>query len=194
MRTSRILALVAALVVLAAACGGGSDNSSESAGSTSTTGPATTQVATTTTPPTTAPVPQGGVGILGLHIEKVVFGADGYVQITTTGETAVSLEGLWLVQSSDDVPLSGSIAAGATLRISAADLGGLSSDGGEAALYKDRQFDSPTSIFDYVAWGSGGQRGGVAAQAGIWPQGVTVSAPTDFIELGGAPGDPEAWG
>ncbi len=193
MRASRVLALVAVLVVVAAACGGGSDNSSESAGSTSSTVTVTTELATTT-PPTTAPVPEGGTGIRGLHIEKVVFGADGYVQITNTGDTEISLDGLWLCQFPKYVPLSGTIAAGSTLPISAADLGGLSPDGGEAALYKDRQFDSPTSIFDYVGWGTGGRCGEIAAQAGIWPQGVTVSAPSDFIELGGAPGDPEAWG
>jgi len=195
MKSSRVLILVAALALVAAACSSDSGGSADNAGSPSTTSaPAATAATAPTTSPTTAPVPADGTAILGLHVARVVFGPDGYVEISNTGDVEVSLDGLWLCQFPTYLPLSGSIAAGEVLQISAADIGGLSADGGEAALYSDKQFDSPTAILDYVGWGTGGKRGEVAALAGIWPQGVTVSAPPDFIELGGAPGDPEAWG
>lgn len=192
MKRRRLTAVVAALALLSAACGGGSDNSASST-TTTTAAPATT-AATTTAPPTTAAVPEGGTSIVGLHIDNITFGADGYVEISNTSDSDISLDGLWLCQFPNYLPLSGTIAAGDVLQVSAADAGGLSPDGGEAALYERRAFDDPTAIFDYVGWGTGGKRGEVAAQAGIWPQGVTVTAPPDFIELGGAPGDPEAWG
>jgi len=191
MNKRRLTAVVAALALLAAACGGRSDHS---APSTSTAGAPASTVATTTVPPTTAAVPEGGTSIQGLHIDNVTFGADGFVEISNTSGADISLDGLWLCKFPNYVPLSGTVAAGDVLRVSAADVGGLSPDGGEAALYKERAFDSPTAIFDYVGWGTGGKRGEVASQAGIWPQGVNVTAPPDFIELGGAPGDPEAWG
>jgi len=191
MKTSRLTAVVAALAVLAAACGGGSDNS---APATSTTSAPATTLATTTAPPTTAAIPEGGSSIQGLHIDNVTFGADGFVEISNTSGADISLDGLWLCKFPNYVPLSGTIAAGDVIHVSAADLGGLAPDGGEAALYSERAFDSPSAIFDYVGWGTGGKRGEVASLAGIWPQGVNVTAPPDFIELGGAPGDPEAWG
>jgi len=156
--------------------------------------PAATVAATTTTPPTTAAVPEGGTSIQGLHIDRVTFGLDGFVEISNTGDSDVSLDGLWLCQFPNYVPLSGTIAAGDVLQVAALQVGGLSPDGGEAALYSEKSFGSSTAIFDYVGWGSGGPRGEVAAQAGIWPLGANVTAPADFIELGGAPGDPEAWG
>jgi len=194
MKTSRVLTLVVAFALVAAACSG--DSGSSDAGVPSTTEAATAAAVTTapTVPPTTAPVPEDGTAIQGLHVSRIVFGADGFVEISNTGDTDVSLDGLWLCQFPTYLPLSGTIGAGEVLEISAAEIGGLSADGGEAALYSDKQFDSPTAILDYVGWGTGGKRGEVAALAGIWPQGVTVSAPPDFIELGGAPGDPEAWG
>jgi len=175
----------------AAACSG--DSGTAAPADSTTTAPPTTAV-TTTTPPTTAPVPEGGTSIQGLHIDRVTFGTDGFVEIANTGDSDVSLDGLWLCQFPKYLPLSGTIAAGGVLQVAAAEVGGLSPDGGEAALYKEKAFDSSTAIFDYVGWGTGGPRGEVAAQAGIWPQGANVTAPPDFIELGGAPGDPEAWG
>lgn len=192
MHKRRLTAVIAAVALLAAACGGGSDNSASTT-TTTAASPATTAV-TTTAPPTTAAVPEGGTAIQGLHIDKITFGLDGFVELSNTSDSDISLDGLWLCQFPTYIPLSGTIAAGDVLRVSAIDVGGLSPDGGEAALYKERAFDSPTAIFDYVGWGTGGKRGEVAAQAGIWPQGVTVTAPSDYIELGGAPGDPEAWG
>ncbi len=194
MRTNRFLALVAAITMIAAACGGGSDEASSPGESPAATAVTTTATPTTTTPPTTVPVPEGGTTIQGLHIDRVVFGTDGFVEISNSGDSDVSLDGLWLCQFPNYLPLSGTIAAGDVLQIEALGVGGLSSSGGEAALYSAREFDSAKAILDYVGWGTGGKRGEVAAQAGIWPQGVTVSAPSDFIELGGAPGDPEAWG
>ena len=79
------------------------------------------------------------------------------------------------------------VAAGASITIPAADLG-LSDGGGEVALYSSNDFGDSASILDYVAWGSGGGRASVAADAGIWPDGDVVTVGGDSISApnGGA--------
>ncbi len=193
MRSKRAWALIAAVALIAAACGGSDDPSDPAASGT--TAPSSTDATTATTgPTTTAPIPSGGSSIEGLHIDEIVFGAEGHVQISNNGDADLSLDGLWLCQFPTYFELSGTLEVDDVILIPASEIGGLSSAGGEAAIYTSRDFDSSTAIVDYVGWGTGGGRGEVASQAGIWPEGATVSAPDDFIELGGAPGDPESWG
>ena len=178
-----------AVVVLAAACGGGDD--SEGAAE-----PAVTELPDTvesTSSTTTAPIPDGGASVGGVQLSAIVFGADGHVTVTNTSEAEVSLDGLWLCNRPAYVALSGSLAPDASIEIPASDMGGLSADGGEAGLYTESSFGSPDAMIDYVAWGGGGGRAGVAVDAGLWPEGVTVSPTAELIELFGVPGDPEAW-
>ena len=39
---------------------------------------------------------------------------------------------------------------------------------GEVGVYSSGAFDSPAAMVAYVAWGTGGPRGSVAAAAGLW--------------------------
>jgi hypothetical protein len=74
-------------------------------------------------------------------------------------------------------PLSGSLAPGESVEVSAADLGGLSAGSGEVGLYSSRAFGDSSAMTDYVAWGSGGGRESVAVDAGLW--GAGDAAPGD---------------
>ena len=87
------------------------------------------------------------------------------------------------------------IAPGETIRLAASAVGGLDPTGGEAALYSSPAFSDPSAIFGYVQWGTGGERAGVAVEAGIWADGATVEPDPAFnsIELFGDPADVEAW-
>ncbi len=193
MRSKRAWALIAAVALIAAACGG-SDEASDPADPGTTAPSSTDAITATTAPATIAPIPSGGSSIEGLHVDEIVFGAEGHVQISNNGDVDISLDGLWLCQFPTYFELSGTLEVDDVILISASDIGGLSSEGGEAAIYTSRDFASSTAIIDYVGWGTGGDRSEVASLAGIWPQGATVSAPDDFIELGGVSGDPESWG
>ena len=191
-RRTHMVALAMVVVLVAAACGGGddSDGATEPAASESADSAEST---TSTSSTTTAPVPEGGASLDGIQLSAVVFGGDGHVTLTNTSDADVTLDGLWLCNRPAYFALSGTLAPGESVDVSAGGLGGLSADGGEAGLYTDSGFGSSDSIIDYVSWGSGGGRGGVAADAGLWPEGVNVSPTGDLIELSGAPGDPEAW-
>lgn len=188
-RSMTFMAVLAAVVLLAAACGGGddSDGSAEPAASNS------DGSAESTSSTTTAAIPEGGASVEGIQLSAVVFGDAGHVTVTNTSAVEVNLDGLWLCNRPAYTPLTGSLAPDASIEIPATEMGGLSADGGEAGLYSSRSFDSSEAMIDYVAWGSGGGRAGVAVDAGLWPEGVTVSPTAELIELFGAPGDPEAW-
>lgn len=186
---ARMGALAAVMVILAAACGGGDD--SEEAAEPAATESADTSESTSST--TTAPIPEGGASVEGIQLSAIVFGADGHVTVTNTSDAEVSLDGLWLCNRPAYVALAGSLAPDASIDIAAADMGGLSADGGEAGLYTDDAFGSSDAMIDYVSWGGGGGRASVAVDAGLWPEGVTVSPTAELIELFGVPGDPEAW-
>ncbi|RMH69027.1 MAG: hypothetical protein D6683_16410 [Actinomyces sp.] len=122
----------------------------------------------------------------------MVFGD--HVTITNIGPEAVDLSGIWLCNRPSYTELSGQVAPGASVDVPADALGGLAESGGEAALYVGNSFSDPNSIIDYVSWNGGGGRTSVAVEAGIWPEGASVTPAGDSIELFGVPGDPESWG
>lgn len=129
-----------------------------------------------------------GVVALGgpedLAITEIVF--DDHFTITNLGSVPVSVEGLWLCNRPNYVPLATAvIAPGESIEIS--DLVTASS-GGEVALYKSNSFGDPEALIDYVGWGSGGGRASVAAGAGLWPDGETVTSTGSSISApdGGA--------
>ena len=115
----------------------------------------------------------------GVEITEVVFGD--HVTLTNTGDVAVAVEGMWLCNRPVYVPLSGSLEPGESVTVSSADLGGLGAGGGEVGLYATRSFADATAMIDYVAWGSGGGRLGVAISAGVWSDGD--SAPNDGASI-----------
>lgn len=200
----RLLALLAIVVVLAAACGG-SDN--ELADDPVADDPGVTPDGTvpddepaTTAPSTTETIPPEATELPDLQIVFVEFGDAGYVEISNVGAEAADLNGIQLCQFPTYVDLGtvvegASIPAGESVRVDAATIGGLSADGGEAALYGTAEFTNPDAIFAFVQWGTGGARADVAAEAGIWPAGASVEPDPAFnsIELFGDPADPESW-
>ena len=192
-------ALLLVLALLASACGGsGSDGDgtgdSSASSDTSDLPESETDPTSTEAPSTTEALPETAVSIEGLHVSRVVFGDAGSVTLTNSGAEDVDLNGIWLCNRPDYAELSGTVPAGGFLEISAAELSVFSEDGGEVALYVGDSFESPDAMFDYVQWGSGGGRSGVAVDAELWPAGMSAIPFEGSIELFGAPGDPEAWG
>ena len=200
----RLLALLAVLVLVASACGGSDNDSSDDAASDD--ADSTADAATpedepaTTAPTTTVTIPPEATEIPDLQIVFVEFGDAGYVVIANRGDEPADLDGIQLCQFPTYVDLGtvvdgASIPAGESVEIPAATIGGLSVDGGEAALYSAPDFTNPDAIFAFVQWGTGGARSEVAAEAGIWPSGATVEPDPAFnsIELFGDPADPESW-
>ena len=176
----RLSVVLAVAVLVLAACGSDSDGSPE------VTEPDVQQSSTTGAqepdinedPATTA----GGQG--DLAITEVVFGE--HVTITNLGSEPVSVDGLWLCNLPDYVPLpTALIAPGASIDISDLDF---AADGGEVGLYTSKSFGDSAAMVDYVGWGSGGGRAPVAVAAGLWPDGDVVAATGALISApsGGA--------
>lgn len=201
----RILAIVCGLVLVVAACGGddGDDgDAADASGGDDGAAQTDTDETTSTAPSTTATIPDTGEALVNLQITGVYFGDDGMVTIANVGADDATLDGIFFCQSPTCVDLGtvvdgGVIPAGDTVEIPAASVGGLVEAGGEAALYRGDDLTSSEAILAFVQWGSGGARGGVAAEAGIWPGAdATVTPDPEFgsIELFGDPADPESWG
>ena len=199
----RWLFTVFALFALVAAACGGSDDAAEDGSSPDDSGGGSEEEAASepveTAPPTTDTIPPEAVELPDLQIVFVEFGDEGFVEIANVGDTDAEVSGIQLCQFPtylDIGPIAGgTIAAGESIRVQASGIGGLSADGGEAALYTSPDFTNPEAIFGFVQWGTGGARGDVAAQAGIWPAGASVEPDPSFnsIELFGDPADPESW-
>lgn len=202
MRFVRLIAALLVLALLAAACGG--DDGGDDGGDTTDSGEpqATEAVQTSSTTSTTAPVPQGAVPLGGLQIVGVQFGDGGFVRVQNRGSADANVNGVYICQFPQYTDLGtvvarGVIAVGETVEIPASAVGGLSDQGGEAALYANNDdFGSPDNILAYVQWGAGGARAAVATAANIWA-GLDVSITPDpqynDIVLNGDPADPEAW-
>ncbi len=183
------------LALLSAGCGG--DDSDETAEP-----QPTDPTPTTSTTSTTVPIPQDAVGLGDLVITGVEFGEGGVVRVQNRGNTDANVNGIYICQFPQYTDLGtevtgGVIDAGATVEIPASAVGGLSSAGGEAALYANNSdFGSPDNILAYVQWGTGGARAEVATAANIWA-GPDVSITPDpaynDIVLEGDPVDPENW-
>ncbi|MEZ5245998.1 MAG: hypothetical protein R2707_12940 [Acidimicrobiales bacterium] len=197
---ARLIAVLGVVSLFAAACGDDGDGGGDGSPATNTAAPgdATT---TTTAPATTAPPPESGEQ-LDLQLNVVEFGDDGFVEIINTGAEPVTLAGIYICEFPDyadlgDVAEIASLEAGATLRIPAAVLGGLSSEDGEAALYAGDDFTSSDAMLSYVQWGVGEhERASVAVDAGLWPSVdvfVTPDPAFNSIESGGFAADPEGW-
>ncbi|MCQ3806874.1 MAG: hypothetical protein OXB92_09045 [Acidimicrobiaceae bacterium] len=186
------------LVLLAAACGGDGADETVDPVEPQATEPAQTSLTTSTT----APVPDGAVLLGGLQIVGVQFGDTGFVRVENRGTSDVDVNGVYICQFPQYTDLGtvvtrGVIAAGVTVEIPASVVGGLSDQGGEAALYANNaDFGSPDNILAYVQWGTGGARADVATAANIWAgPDVSISPDPSFndIVLDGDPADPEAW-
>jgi hypothetical protein len=162
----RWLLLLAVLALVAAACGDSDEGDAAP----------TTEAATAETgapEPDITEEPAAAGSVTDLAITEVAF--DGQITITNLGDGVVSVDGLWLCNRPSYLPLpTAAIAPGESLQISSGDLG-LTDSGGEVALYSSDSFGDSSAILDYVAWGSGGGRGSVAADAGLWPAGETVA-------------------
>jgi len=197
-----LLALLMSFALLAAACGGSDDSADVDrapGGSGDTSDSSSDTEPEETVPPTTDTIPPEAAELPDLQVVFVEFGVDGYVEIANVGDRDAEVEGVQLCQSATCVDI-GPIAAGpippeASILVPASALGGLSPDGGEAALHSGTDVTNPDTILGFVQWGSGGVRADVAAEAGIWPAGASVEPDPAFnsIELYGDPADPESW-
>ena len=119
-----------------------------------------------------------------LSISRVVFGPDGFAEVTNIGDTAVALDGYTLCQFPSYPALpDGQLEPGQSLQVTAEELGGLSNSGGEVGIYADPAYEDADAITAYVQWGSDEQkRAPVAAAAGIWPDQTRLDA-TNASEL-----------
>mgnify|MGYP001160759232 FL=1 len=197
-----LLALLMSFALLAAACSGDDSAGVDrvSAGSGDASDSATDAEPEETVPPTTDTIPPEATELPDLQMVFVEFGDDGYVEIANVGDADVDAGGVQLCQSATCVDIgpiaAGTIPAGTSILVMASVLGGLTFDGGEAALLSSRDVTNPDMIFGFVQWGSGGVRADLAAEAGIWPAGASVEPDPAFnsIELFGDPADPESWG
>ena len=197
-----LLTLFAVFALVAAACGGGDENADDDLPPVEegvTPEGTIDSEPTETAPPTTDTIPPEAVELPDLQIVFVEFGDEGFVEIANVGDTDADVNGIQLCQFPtylDIGPIAGgTIPAGESIRVSASGIGGLSADGGEAALYSAPDFTNPEAIFGFVQWGTGGARAEVATEAGIWPAGASIEPDPAFnsIELFGDPADPESW-
>lgn len=170
--------------------------------STTTTTPAGTEATTSTsTTTTTTSTIAPGPGVLALT--RVVFGPVVYVTVTNIGNAPTELGQHWLCQRPAYVQLPAfemqpgdTVAIGlgtdappdlveyaAVFEMGAA-LGTISKADGEMGLYLEPSFDSPSSMVDYVEWGTSGHgRSGVAVLAGIWIEGEFVEIPPEATSI-----------
>ncbi len=157
------------------------------AATTSSAAATTTTVAPTTTAPTAA-----------FTITAVVFGENGFVEITNVGAAAGDVGGHWLCQRPGyfEIPAqslepgesvwvatgeASSAASATAVAVFGAEgrLGQFSPRTGEVALYAGSTFSNPDLIRSFVEWGPEGGlpragRGGIAVEAGLWVEGELV--------------------
>lgn len=181
---TKLAILAAGLLLVAAACGDDADTTA-----------ATAPPTTAAEPTTTLDSGRDDVGegtIADVVITDVVF--DQHVTLTNTGSGTVDISGLWLCNRPNYIqPDAASLGPGESVQVEARFLGGLSAGGGEVALYTDPNFGDSSAIIDYVAWGSGGGRLGVAESAGIWPAGGAVAVSGDSISAPNGGAGPDDW-
>ena len=68
---------------------------------------------------------------------------------------------------------------GGSVRVPAAEVGGLNSDSGELALYVEPSYADPNAVVSYVQWGSvGHKREEPAIGGGVWSENTFVDAAT----------------
>lgn len=136
-------------------------------------------------------------------IGTVVFGEQGWIELVNVGPQAANVHGQWIAihpfylelpSAIVEVDQSVTVAFGPdadpdALVQAAGLLPSLEPSGGELALYATGSFGDPSSIVDYVEWGSGGHfRSTVAAAAGIWDESNIVPMSGDeggILVLGG---------
>ncbi len=147
--------------------------------------------ATTVAPTTTAPT-------AAFTITAVVFGENGFVEITNVGAAAGDVGGHWLCQRPGyfEIPPqslepgesvwvatgeASSAASATAVAVFGAEgrLGQFSPRTGEVALYAGSTFSNPDLIRSFVEWGPEGGlpragRGGIAVEAGLWVEGELV--------------------
>ncbi len=185
----RWFAVLAVLALVAAACG-----DSDGDDTTPTTAAPTTEAAT---PETGAPEPdisdepaeEGSV--TDLAITEVVF--DDHVTITNLSDAPVSVDGLWLCNRPNYLPMpTALIAPGESIDISASELP-MPAGNGEVALYTSADFGDSSALIDYVTWGQGGGRLSVAVDAGQWPAGEAVTPAGASISAPNGGSSPSDW-
>lgn len=102
-------------------------------------------------------------------LQAVTFGESASVTITNVGNVAGSLEGYWLCNRPNYMPVPATVLQpGESASLSATDLRIDPADG-EVGLYASNRFDDAAEIRSYVEWGAAGHgRSALAVAAGIW--------------------------
>ncbi len=130
-------------------------------------------------------------------ITRVVFGEMGFVELTNMGTANADPAELELCQFPQyPNPPAGDVAPGKTVRVPAADLGGLNAQNGELAIYViEDEYENPDAIAEYLQWGEvGHKRSSVAIAAGVWPDDGVIDAlgATELTSKGRAV-NPDDW-
>ena len=129
-------------------------------------------------------------------ITRIVFGSEGFVEISNLGSEPADPAGFRGCQFPTYLPVpAGELQPGEAVRIEASMFGGLDSVDGEVALYSEPAWEDPKAIVGYVQWGGGEhKRSPVASAAGIWASGAALSA-TGATELRAtaASQSPDGW-
>ena len=193
--------IVLALILVGAACG--NDSAATTTAPTITTAGITTTAATTTTAAaTTTTVDTGGQPLGPLVRLQAIFFPEQHVVIKNFGDEPRDLTGYWLCQRPSYTELPAvTLQPGESLLLSlgtappddlpegqqsarVGNLGGLSADNGEVALYRSRDFGNADDIISYVEWGSPDHgRSSLAVAAGIWPTGGFVTTTSGSVGL-----------
>jgi hypothetical protein len=174
MKYTTIIVIFLLFSLMLAACGG-SDKTSE----------ATAPPKTASSGETTTKVQRQPLGSSSFFaINEVGLGPEGYVSLTNFTDVPVTLDGLYLCQSSECFQLPDvAVEGGDTVRVAAGDgagvdnvvatnatFGELNPSDGEIALFTSQNLDDPEAIIEYVQWGSTPHgHTAVAVEAGIWP-------------------------
>lgn len=117
--------------------------------------------------------------------------SNGHIEIKNTGSTTTDIGSWWLCRFPDYRQLSTlTLVCGSDLNLEAGAIATVDlnftvfADDDELGLYINSDFGNPSSIRDYVEWGSHGHtRSSVAEAAGIWANGDFVPDWSDCVSL-----------
>lgn len=177
-----------------------------SSSSSSTTAPSattSTRPTTTTLAPTTTVLPPPAAAFA---LTQVVFGEQGYVEVTNYGGMPGDPGGHWLCKDPHEFQIpSVDLEPGESLWVAAEEgqaqqgsvgidteavipaegqLGAFDPESGEFGLYGEQAFDDPAEAASYVEWGESGHGCSPAAiQAGIWVEGGFVAIGPDSFGI-----------
>lgn len=118
--------------------------------------------------------------------------------IENNGAQEVLIQDLWIYRDGAVVEVDPfTVEPRSPILFSMRDLGAISTGSGEIALVRSEAAQDPETMLAYVAWGANGfELGEIAAEAGLWPEDVSVETSETTlilqrIDLNGT--GPDSW-